>query len=133
MPWIRSVGQSYHTLGLSSQKLFCFRVLKCTQNLFIYLFIYYFLNFFAKRSWNAQNTKYKIQGLEMHTKPWVRARASKEYWEKMKPAGDNFFVFKSWWLLFLFLSSRAGDYYFYFCLHKMVIIIFSSKDGDYCF
>ena len=29
------------------------------------------------------------QGLEMHTKPWVRARASKEYWEKMKPAGDK--------------------------------------------
>ena len=25
----------------------------------------------------------------MHTKPWVRARASKEYWEKMKPAGDK--------------------------------------------
>ena len=29
------------------------------------------------------------QGLEMHTKPWVRARASKEYWEKMRPAGDK--------------------------------------------
>merc|ERR1712037_449112 len=29
------------------------------------------------------------QGLEMHTKPWVRARASKEYWEKMKPAGGR--------------------------------------------
>ena len=32
---------------------------------------------------------YTTQGLEMHTKPWVRARASKEYWEKMKPAGDK--------------------------------------------
>merc|ERR1719341_2330311 len=29
------------------------------------------------------------QGLEMHTKPWVRARASKEYWEKMRPAGGR--------------------------------------------
>jgi len=29
------------------------------------------------------------QGLEMHTKPWVRARASKDYWEKMKPAGGR--------------------------------------------
>ena len=25
----------------------------------------------------------------MHTKPWVRARASREYWEKMKPAGGR--------------------------------------------
>ena len=25
----------------------------------------------------------------MHTKPWVRARASKEYWEKMRPAGEK--------------------------------------------
>ena len=25
----------------------------------------------------------------MHTKPWVRARASKDYWEKMKPAGEK--------------------------------------------
>lgn len=28
-------------------------------------------------------------GLRMHTKPWVRARASREYWEKMKPAGGR--------------------------------------------
>jgi len=28
-------------------------------------------------------------GLEMHTKPWVRARARREYWEKMKPAGGR--------------------------------------------
>jgi betaine-homocysteine S-methyltransferase len=26
------------------------------------------------------------KGLEMHTKPWVRARASKEYWQNVKPA-----------------------------------------------
>jgi len=25
-------------------------------------------------------------GLKMHTKPWVRARASKEYWQKLKPS-----------------------------------------------
>ena len=36
------------------------------------------------------------QGLEMHTKPWVRARASKDYWEKMRPAGE----------------TKAGDYEF---------------------
>jgi len=29
------------------------------------------------------------KGLEMHTKPWVRARASKEYWQNMKPAGGR--------------------------------------------
>jgi len=29
------------------------------------------------------------QGLTMHTKPWVRARASREYWENMKPAGGR--------------------------------------------
>ena len=28
-------------------------------------------------------------GLRMHTKPWVRARASREYWEKLKPAGGR--------------------------------------------
>ena len=28
-------------------------------------------------------------GLMMHTKPWVRARASREYWEKMKPAAGR--------------------------------------------
>jgi len=28
-------------------------------------------------------------GLEMHTKPWVRARASKEYWENLKPASGR--------------------------------------------
>jgi len=28
-------------------------------------------------------------GLEMHTKPWVRARASRNYWEKMKPASGR--------------------------------------------
>ncbi|KAL7854245.1 hypothetical protein AOLI_G00210890 [Acnodon oligacanthus] len=28
-------------------------------------------------------------GLEMHTKPWVRARARREYWEKMKPASGR--------------------------------------------
>ena len=25
----------------------------------------------------------------MHTKPWVRARASREYWENLKPAGGR--------------------------------------------
>lgn len=25
-------------------------------------------------------------GLKMHTKPWVRARANKDYWENLKPA-----------------------------------------------
>jgi len=25
----------------------------------------------------------------MHTKPWVRARARREYWENMKPAGGR--------------------------------------------
>eukprot|EP00662_Eupelagonemidae_sp_cell21_P049693 gene49693-29517_t len=28
-------------------------------------------------------------GLQMHTKPWVRARASREYWEKLKPASGR--------------------------------------------
>jgi len=28
-------------------------------------------------------------GLVMHTKPWVRARARKEYWEKVKPASGR--------------------------------------------
>jgi len=28
-------------------------------------------------------------GLRMHTKPWVRARASREYWENLKPAGGR--------------------------------------------
>jgi len=28
-------------------------------------------------------------GLRMHTKPWVRARASREYWESLKPAGGR--------------------------------------------
>ena len=25
----------------------------------------------------------------MHTKPWVRARARRDYWENMKPAGGR--------------------------------------------
>ena len=28
-------------------------------------------------------------GLELHTKPWVRARAGRDYWEKMRPAGGG--------------------------------------------
>ncbi|XP_068430793.1 betaine--homocysteine S-methyltransferase 1 [Clinocottus analis] len=28
-------------------------------------------------------------GLEMHTKPWVRARARRDYWEKLKPASGR--------------------------------------------
>jgi len=28
-------------------------------------------------------------GLMMHTKPWVRARAGREYWEKLRPAGGR--------------------------------------------
>ncbi|XP_067937891.1 betaine--homocysteine S-methyltransferase 1-like [Watersipora subatra] len=28
-------------------------------------------------------------GLKMHTKPWVRARASREYWETLKPASGR--------------------------------------------
>ena len=36
-----------------------------------------------------------LQGLEMHTKPWVRARASKEYWQNMKPAGKEQFSFQT--------------------------------------
>jgi len=28
-------------------------------------------------------------GLRMHTKPWVRARASKEYWQNLKPASGR--------------------------------------------
>jgi betaine-homocysteine S-methyltransferase len=28
-------------------------------------------------------------GLKMHTKPWVRARASREYWENIKPASGR--------------------------------------------
>ena len=31
----------------------------------------------------------------MHTKPWVRARASKEYWQNMKPAGEEQFSFQT--------------------------------------
>jgi len=29
------------------------------------------------------------KGLEIHTKPWVRARANKEYWENIKPASGR--------------------------------------------
>ena len=29
------------------------------------------------------------KGLEMHTKPWVRARAQKEYWQNLKPASGR--------------------------------------------
>merc|ERR1711934_1224551 len=29
------------------------------------------------------------EGLEMHTKPWVRARARRAYWENMKPASGR--------------------------------------------
>ena len=28
-------------------------------------------------------------GLVMHTKPWVRARARRDYWENLKPAGGR--------------------------------------------
>lgn len=28
-------------------------------------------------------------GLRMHTKPWVRARASRQYWEQLQPAGGR--------------------------------------------
>merc|ERR1719312_1448055 len=28
-------------------------------------------------------------GLRMHTKPWVRARASRQYWEKLRPAAGR--------------------------------------------
>ena len=28
-------------------------------------------------------------GLRMHTKPWVRARARKDYWESLNPASGN--------------------------------------------
>jgi len=28
-------------------------------------------------------------GLKMHTKPWVRARASRDYWEKLKPSSGR--------------------------------------------
>ncbi|CAJ1070445.1 betaine--homocysteine S-methyltransferase 1 [Xyrichtys novacula] len=28
-------------------------------------------------------------GLEMHTKPWVRARARRDYWEKLRPASGR--------------------------------------------
>lgn len=28
-------------------------------------------------------------GLELHTKPWVRARANKEYWQNLKPASGR--------------------------------------------
>ena len=28
-------------------------------------------------------------GLVMHTKPWVRARAQREYWEQLKPASGR--------------------------------------------
>lgn len=28
-------------------------------------------------------------GLEMHTKPWVRARARRDYWQKLKPASGR--------------------------------------------
>lgn len=29
------------------------------------------------------------KGLYIHTKPWVRARASKEYWENLQPASGR--------------------------------------------
>ena len=29
------------------------------------------------------------KGLEMHTKPWVRARANRDYWEKLMPASGR--------------------------------------------
>ena len=28
-------------------------------------------------------------GLRMHTKPWVRARATKEYWKRLEPASGR--------------------------------------------
>jgi hypothetical protein len=28
-------------------------------------------------------------GLTMHTKPWVRARASKDYWKRLEPASGR--------------------------------------------
>ena len=28
-------------------------------------------------------------GLKMHTKPWVRARASRDYWEKLNPSSGR--------------------------------------------
>ena len=28
-------------------------------------------------------------GLELHTKPWVRARAGRQYWENIRPAGGR--------------------------------------------
>ncbi|KAJ8286968.1 hypothetical protein GJAV_G00045450 [Gymnothorax javanicus] len=39
----------------------------------------------------AGSEKHGLWGcaLEMHTKPWVRARARREYWEKMKPASGR--------------------------------------------
>jgi S-methylmethionine-dependent homocysteine/selenocysteine methylase len=30
-------------------------------------------------------------GLSMHTKPWVRARASKEYWSTIKPSSGRIY------------------------------------------
>jgi len=29
------------------------------------------------------------EGLKMHTKPWVRARASKQYWQNLQPASGR--------------------------------------------
>merc|ERR1712055_385781 len=36
------------------------------------------------------------EGLEMHTKPWVRARARRAYWENMKPASGRPFCPDNW-------------------------------------
>jgi len=40
---------------------------------------------------SAGQHKYEPEagGLKMHTKPWVRARASKEYWQKLAPASGR--------------------------------------------
>jgi len=43
----------------------------------------------GRRSEGQQKYEPEAGGLKMHTKPWVRARASKEYWQKLAPASGR--------------------------------------------
>jgi betaine-homocysteine S-methyltransferase len=40
----------------------------------------------AKKAAGSEKHDIWGEGLRMHTKPWVRARAHREYWEQIKPA-----------------------------------------------
>merc|ERR1711948_7892 len=43
----------------------------------------------VQKEFKKQIDVFVSEGLEMHTKPWVRARARRAYWENMKPASGR--------------------------------------------